>query len=777
MARALSGMQGVERMKIIGIRHLSPAGAWYVKKTLDQRNPDVVLIEGPSDFSALIPEMAKREVKPPFAVLAYTEELPIETILYPFSIYSPEYQAMLWAVSRGKECRFIDLPSEIFLALSCACADIEEKMRQQECGEEARSVIYEKMDELCGEEDHETFWERTMEHCSSEEEYIEGSRQFGICLRQLEDEMEQDAHGCSRMENILRESYMKAQIEKVVCEGWSEEKIVVVTGAYHVEGLEHLVSAMTEEEFQKLPKKVSKKTLMPYSYYRLSNRSGYGAGNKAPAYYEMIWDALREGKPENVAYQYLASIASYSRQAGGMVSTAEVIDAVRLSQVMAQMKGDALPTLRDLRDAAVTCMGHGSFGEIAVAVAQAEIGTKIGEIPQGVVQTSVQSDFLRLLEELRLEKYKTLTAQELRLDLREKLNVKSELAARIDLRRSYFLHRLRILDISFAKWQDSRQERATWAESWLMQWTPEAEIQIVEVIVKGDTIEKAASFVLKERMEAAPGIAAMTQVLEDAFLCGLENSVHYAVAALQQTAVEEASLPEIGEALRHLSMIVQYGDIRNLDHTRMTPLMQQLFLRACLIMVQSCSCDDEAAKKMMDAIDAVHETQIRHDFLEEDPLIASLLQVARRDDLNAKLSGFCAALLLERSQMEEEELSREVQRRISRGVPAELGAGWLEGLSKKNHYGLIARLSLWRSLSEYVDTLDEEEFKRALVFLRRAFSDFSAKEKDQIAENLGEIWQLNREQTSEVLNAELKKEEQELLESLDEFDFGYFDDL
>ena len=55
--------------------------------------------------------------------------------------------------------------------------------------------------------------------------------------------------------------------------------------------------------------------------------------------------------------------------------------------------------------------------------------------------------------------------------------------------------------------------------------------------------------------------------------------------------------------------------------------------------------------------------------------------------------------------------------------------------------------------------------------------NYIAKIYYQIAENLGEIWQLNREQTSEVLNAELKKEEQELLESLDEFDFGDFDDL
>ncbi len=107
-------------------------------------------------------------------------------------------------------------------------------------------------------------------------------------------------------------------------------------------------------------------------------------------------------------------------------------------------------------------------------------------------------------------------------------------------------------------------------------------------------------------------------------------------------------------------------------------------------------------------------------------------------------------------------------------MPAELGAGWFEGLAMKNRYALIARLSLWESLDNYLDTLNDEEFKRALVFLRRAFADFSAVEKDEIAENLGEIWGLNGQQVSEVINADLKEEEQQIIvESLDGFDFDF----
>lgn len=121
--------------------------------------------------------------------------------------------------------------------------------------------------------------------------------------------------------------------------------------------------------------------------------------------------------------------------------------------------------------------------------------------------------------------------------------------------------------------------------------------------------------------------------------------------------------------------------------------------------------------------------------------------------------------------MDTERLKLEVMRRLSFGTPADLGAGWFEGLAMKNRYALIARLSLWESLDAYLESLDDEEFKRALVFLRRAFADFSAREKDEIAENLGEIWNLNGSQVSEAVNAALGQEEMKIVESLDDFDF------
>ena len=176
---------------------------------------------------------------------------------------------------------------------------------------------------------------------------------------------------------------------------------------------------------------------------------------------------------------------------------------------------------------------------------------------------------------------------------------------------------------------------------------------------------------------------------------------------------------------------------------------------------------------VMQAIEQLNRCALAHDFLAEEAWLSALNEIASRDDLNTKLSGLAAAVLLERGQLDSARLQQEVSRRLSKGVPADLGAGWFEGLAMKNRFALIARLSLWSSLDDYLNTLDDEEFKRALVFLRRAFADFTAAEKDEIAENLGEIWGINPRQTSEAVNAPLDEEAQTLINSLDDFDFDF----
>lgn len=764
-------MSGVH---FFGIRHLSPAGAFYLEKFLDNVRPKLVLIEAPSDFADTADDIVRAETKPPFAVLAYTNHAPVRTILYPFAEYSPEYRAILWCRENKVGFRFMDLPSDVFLALyekriaeedAAENEDDGEDTINENSGEERSISVYDRLDELSGE-GHDTFWERTLEHCADFESYNEGANLFGANIREFSEKTGRDLE-----ETRLREAYMRSCIRSAVGNGIAPEDIVTVTGAYHVEGLKTWENA---EDLPELPHTESLHTLMPYSYYRLSTRSGYGAGNRAPAYYELIWESYRRGDAQFTANAYLSKIAEKQRENGNAASSAQIIEAVRLANSLAEMRGGGLaktPSLRDLRDAAETCLGEGSFAAISVAVADTEIGTKIGALPEGVSRTSIQDDFYRLLKDLKLEKYRSVTAQDLRLDLRENLRAKGEKSAFLDLNRSFFLHKLRVLGIAFAEPRISDQDNATWSESWVICWTPESEIQLVESALRGDTVELAASFAIKETVEKSANMSEVAAAVEDAFLCGMPTAASYAVSALQAMAVDAASFEELAKTAFRLSSIVTYGDIRKAESAPLIPILQQIYYRACLILPGSCVCDDNASQSISEAMNQLNSVELAQEFLETESWLNALKEVARRDDLNTRLSGFAAAVLLERNQMTNDELKIEVSRRLSKGVPADLGAGWFEGLTLKNRYGLIARLSLWESLDEYIQSLDDEEFKRALVFLRRAFADFSSGEKDSIAENLGEIWGLNGAEVSEAVNAVLDSASQEQITALDDFDF------
>ncbi len=746
-----------------GVRHLSPAAAFQLRKALDQAEPELVLVEGPSDLNSQMEWLCHPGTRFPAAILAYTRQPPVRTVLWPFAVYSPEIQAILWANEHGVECRFMDLPSSVFLALRPWPAPVREEDGEAEEAPTTESV-YQLLETVTGE-DHDTFWERNFEQLGDGEDFRTVNGTFGRQLRAAAGESGRD-----QAETVVREAYMKRVIAQAAASGISPEKIFCVCGSFHVAGLEEN-APMTDEEERSLPRADSRATLMPYSYYRLSSRSGYGAGNRAPAYFELLWDALNGGGIRETAYLYLTRLAAAHRKAGNLVSSAEVIEAARLADTLAALRGSRYPTLSDLRDASVATMGHGSFSELALAAADTEIGRTIGFLPEGVARTSVQEDFYRQLKELRLERFRTAEGQRLDLDLREKLNVKSEAAALGDLRRSFFLHRLRVLGVRFANLLPSRQEGASWGEYWELRWTAEVEIQVVESALLGDTIEGAAAFALKERSDESASIAEAAAIFQDAFLCGMPAAASHALSVLQGLSVDSAGIDQVAETASQLSLVVRYGNLRRFDPAPVVPLIEQLYLRACLTLADACVCDAKAAPAVTQAMDRLNTLQLSHDFLEEGRWLDLLASLSDRDDLNTRCSGFAMAILLERGKADEELLAREVSRRLSPGVPAELGAGWFEGLAGKNRYALIARLSLWRHLDDYLSGLDEDAFRRALVFLRRAFADFSPGEKNDIAENLGEIWGVDPRQAAEVLRNDITEVEQAVLDSLDEFDF------
>ncbi|MHA7966176.1 DUF5682 family protein [Paenibacillus sp. CAU 1782] len=794
---------GTAGVHVFGVRHLSPGGAWHLLRFLDEIKPTAVLVEGPSDASSEIRHIVRNETVPPIAILAYTDQVPVHTVLWPFAAYSPEYAALKWADRNGAESAFIDLPSSVTLAMRKArdkrdltasgeplCdhdaetvsetqagnVDVEQPVGNvEEANEYSEGSLYERVAVLAGEPDYDTYWERHYEHNMSPDVYRQTIKAFSSSMRNLTIEGEQEHAVHEFAHNAVRESYMKRGIQEMIDSGHEPGRIVVVCGAYHAEALESTDGAMTDAELKTLPVTSSKLTMMPYSYFRLSSLSGYGAGNNAPGYYEAMWRAMQEGALNGLPHVYLSAVAARLRETGTFRSTAEVIEAVRLAESLAALHGGSQPALIDLRDAAKTLLGRGELSVVAEALAFMDVGTGIGALAEGVSQTPVQDDLNRQLKELKLDKYRTAVAQELALDLRENRRVKSEAAAFLDLNRSFLLHRLSLIGILLAQSKSSGQQEASWAEHWVLQWSPEAEIQTVEASLMGESIEIAAARTLSQKLSTCTSIAEASKLIRTACLCGMASQLDASLSALDALAADSRDVVQLAAAISELSGAISYGDVRRMDTAPLLPLLEKLFLRASLFLLEASGCNDEAATGMIEAIGSLHNAAQEHgEQVDEELWLAKLSELSARDDRNPRLSGLACAILMERGVLSADACEQEVSRRLSPGIPAELGAGWFEGLAQRNRYALVSRIALWEQLNAYIAGLEKEQFARALVFLRRAFSVFAPREKTMVAEVLGELWGVDSDQAAELLSGELNEQEEKQIEELNEFDFEDF---
>src|SRR5262245_18856468 len=98
---------------VFGIRHHGPGSARILVRALDAVDAEALLIEGPPDAASVLEFAGHAEMSPPVALLVYVPDAPLSAVYYPFASFSPEWQAIRWALNRKAPVRFIDLPQSL----------------------------------------------------------------------------------------------------------------------------------------------------------------------------------------------------------------------------------------------------------------------------------------------------------------------------------------------------------------------------------------------------------------------------------------------------------------------------------------------------------------------------------------------------------------------------------------------------------------------------------------------------------------------------------------
>jgi hypothetical protein len=265
---------------IFGIRHHGPGSARSLLGALESLKPDCVLVEGPPEGDPVIALLAHRRMKPPVAMVVYAESDPTDAVYYPYAVFSPEYQAIRYALRKKVPVRFMDLPQAHQLGRG------DKSLEEVEAYEEGRSELrrdpLKALAQAAGYSDSERWWEHMVEQRTDARDLFAAILEAMTALRSEVPEATDE-------EDLLREAYMRRTIREAI--GAGHGRIAVVCGAWHAPALADLSDARKDvSRLKDLPRTKAVATWVPWTYSRLSSRSGYGAGVRSPGWYEHVWE-------------------------------------------------------------------------------------------------------------------------------------------------------------------------------------------------------------------------------------------------------------------------------------------------------------------------------------------------------------------------------------------------------------------------------------------------------------------------------------------------------
>jgi len=703
--------------RLFGIRHHGPGSARALRAALDEMQPDAVLVEGPPDAEEVLPLLIDGGMKPPVALLIYAADEPRRAVYYPFAEFSPEWQALRWALERGVPARFMDLPQSIQLALDTQeMAEI--KVVTEGEGPSAETLPDDPIGmlaEAAGYADRELWWEQQVEQRRDPAGLFEGILQAMTELRS----QAAPRHEAERLREERREAFMRQRLRAAQKEGFA--RIAVVCGAWHTPALATLGPAKPDAATLKdLPKLKVAATWIPWTYSRLAYRSGYGAGVSSPGWYQHLWTA-----PDRSPVRWVTQAARLLRLEDLDASPAGVIESVRLAETLAALRGHSMPGLAELDEAIQAVLCHGEPTPMALVRQRLEIGEALGEVPPETPSVPLQRDLDALQKRLRLKP--SAEVRSLDLDLREETGRE----------RSHLLHRLRLLSIPWGQPEKARGKSGTFHELWQIAWSPEFAVLLIEGNIWGNTVETASAAAALDAGSKLQELPALTELLDRVILAGLPAAVEGLLAHLQDRAAVAADLRHLMDALPPLARVMRYGDVRETRSQDLLPVLRSLFERVVVGLPGACGAlADDAAEAMAGSVERVQESVALLDLEDLRQEWTETLERLAVGGAHGLIRGYACRLLLDQKVLEAGELETRARLALATAVPPRDAASWVAGLLRGSGLLLLHHDGLWVALDGWLSQLTPDAFTELLPLLRRAFAAFQPPERRRMGEKV-----------------------------------------
>lgn len=717
-------------IRLFGIRHHGPGSARSLRRALADWQPDILLIEGPPEANGVMHWLGHDLLEPPVALLTYHPADPRRATYFPFAIFSPELQAIRYALAQGIPARFMDIPQAHRLAVLDAPAP--PTADAPEPAADPTPNPFQLLANAAGYDDHESWWNQMVE------ERQDGTALFEAILEVMEalraetaaDPTDQPLTGAALFE-ARREATMRHTIRQAQAEGF--QRLAVICGAWHTAALRHLDTAEADAALlADMPRVPVEATWVPWTYGRLGYQSGYGAGVRSPGWYHHLWEAGEKGWDSTTSsVHWLTRVARLLREQDLDASAAHVIETVRLAEALASLRGRARPGLGELTEATQSVLCFGAAEPLRLVEQALVVSERMGSIPPDMPMVPLQRDLYRQQQRLKLRPQAE--ESKLKLDVRQATH----------LERSQLLHRLNLLGLPWGQMLQLRGQQGTYHEVWKLKWRPDFAVLVVEASLWGNTVHDAAQARAHWLGEQAADLPTLTTLLDQLILADLPEVLARVMARVEELAAVSHDVWHLMDALPPLVQVWRYGSARQSGAHMVRQVIDGLLTRLYVGLPGACpALNDKSAEEMLKRLVAVQGVV---NTLDDAEHMANwhntLTQVADLRQVHGLVAGKCCRLLLEAGVWDVAATSQRLRRAVGLGgqaLPAwaKEAADWLDGFLQGSILLLLHDQLLWQVLDEWVLGLPTAEFEAVLPLVRRTFNRYSKAERRQIGELL-----------------------------------------
>jgi hypothetical protein len=770
---------------VLGVRHHGPGSGRSVRRALERLAPAAVVVEGPPELGAVIPFLAEPGMSPPVAGLVYDVAQPRRAAFYPLASFSPEWVALQWALANGVPASFADLPASNRFAIDAAGpASASEPAENQapptppapaapaavpaegpetpapaapaavpaegpetpapmaptEAAEEpedpapataaggaARKRVAVTADPigtlagLAGYDDAERWWEDAVEQRAPDDplaqfasvnDAMTAYREHAAVLPDLPGE--HNAQREASMRKILRK--LRKQTGGV---------IAVVCGAFHAPALqpEAWPSATADNGLLKgLPRTKVAATWAPWTTERLAYTSGYGAGVTAPGWYEHLFHCR-----EDVVPTWMVRTASLLREERFDAPPASVVEATRLAEALAALRGRPLAGVSEVIDASTTVLGHGHSDGLDVIAHRLWVGDVLGTVPAETPTVPLAEDLARQQRSLRLKP--SAEQKAITLDLRTASH----------RHRSALFRRLELLGVPWGVEAATGRTGGTFKEVWTLEWQPEFAVAVIEASLHGTTVETAAAAKAVSLAREADSLATLSGLVEVCLLAEIGDALGDILRLLANRAAEQSDQLQVMQTIEPLARSVRYGSVRQLDTADLRAALETLVRRSAIGLPAACAAlDDDAALATRAAIEAIDRSVA---LLAGDENDADLAVRWRRSmaglsetSVHGLVIGRVSRLLLDAGVIDGDEAADRLSRALSIARSPANAAGWLDGFIAGDAALLLHDRRLFTMIDDWLTRLDAATFDDLLPIVRRSFAVFEKGERRQLGD-------------------------------------------